>query len=162
MEGRQLRDRDAIALDLVGVIGLSAFLLGLVMLDTSEKLGFDAAQPLAGVLSQLSVTLPAALLVLAATSLELATGLVLARDAGGGWWRGALVAIAIGLAATSWAGGVVQPRARRLRAAMQAAGESSPEAAAFRRLHGRAVALNAAALLAALVGLGCSAAAVRS
>ena len=94
--------------------------------------------------------------------IALATGLVLARDAGGGWWRGALVAIAIGLAVTTWAGGVVQPRARRLRAAMQTAGESSPEAAAFRRLHGRAVALNAAALLAALVGLGCSATAVRS
>ncbi|HEY8238536.1 MAG TPA: hypothetical protein VIF63_03790 [Candidatus Limnocylindrales bacterium] len=83
MEGRQLRDRDAIALDLVGVIGLSAFLLGLVMLDTSEKLGFDAVEALNGVLSQLSVTLPGALLILAATSLELATGLVLARAARG-------------------------------------------------------------------------------
>ena len=53
MEGRQLRGRDAIALDLVGVVGLSAFLLGLITLKASEKLGFDAGEALTGVLSQL-------------------------------------------------------------------------------------------------------------
>ena len=79
MKGRQVRDRDAIALDLVGVVGLSAFLLGLVMLRASENLGFDAGEALNGVLGQLAVTLPAALLVLAATGLELGTGVVLAR-----------------------------------------------------------------------------------
>ena len=79
MEGRQLRGRDAIALDLVGVVGLSAFLGGLVMLQASKDLGFDAADALSGVLGQLAVTLPAAALVLAATALELAAGLVLAR-----------------------------------------------------------------------------------
>ena len=67
----------------------------------------------------------------------------------------------IGLAATLWAGTVVHPRARRLRAAMEAAGDDSPAAAEFRRLHGRAVALNGAALLAGVVGLGLSAAALR-
>ncbi|HUG30712.1 MAG TPA: hypothetical protein VMQ65_09410, partial [Candidatus Limnocylindria bacterium] len=81
MVGRQFRDRDEIALDLVGVLGLSAFLLGLVMLQATELLGFDAAAALNGVLSQLSITLPVALLVLAATALELAAGLVLARAA---------------------------------------------------------------------------------
>ena len=81
MEGPRLRDREAIALDLVGVAGLSAFLLGLTWLRTSEKLGFDPGEALDGVLGQLSVTLPAALLVLAATALELAAGLVLARAA---------------------------------------------------------------------------------
>ena len=79
MVGRQLRGRDAIALDLVGVVGLSAFLLGLVTLQASEKLGFDAGEALTGVLDQLAVTLPAGILVLGATALELATGLVLAR-----------------------------------------------------------------------------------
>ena len=81
MEGRRLRDRDVIALDLVGVAGISAFLIGLLWLRTSEKLGFDAAAALDGVLSQLQVTLPAALLVLGASLLELAAGLVLARAA---------------------------------------------------------------------------------
>lgn len=81
MEGRQLRDRDEIALDLVGVLGLSAFVLGLVMLEATELLGFDAAAALNGVVSQLTVTVPVALLVLAATTLELAAGLVLARAA---------------------------------------------------------------------------------
>jgi hypothetical protein len=81
VEGRQLRGRESIALDLVGVVGLSAFLGGLVMLQSSDKLGFDPAEALNGVLSQLSITLPAAVLVLAATALELATGLVLARAA---------------------------------------------------------------------------------
>lgn len=81
MEGRQLRSRDAIALDLVGVVGLSAFLLGLVMLRASRELGFDPGAAFDGVLSQLAVTLPAAILILAATALELAAGLVLARAA---------------------------------------------------------------------------------
>jgi hypothetical protein len=81
VEGRQLRDRDAIALDLVGVAGITAFLVGLLWLQTSEKLGFDPGGALDGVLGQLSVTLPAALLVLGATALELAAGLVLARAA---------------------------------------------------------------------------------
>ena len=81
MEGRQLRDRDAIALDLVGVAGITAFLLGLIWLQTSEKLGFDAGGALDGIRGQLSVTLPAAILVLGATVLELAAGIVLARAA---------------------------------------------------------------------------------
>jgi hypothetical protein len=81
VEGRQLRGRDAIALDLVGVVGLTAFLLGLVALTASEKLGFDAGETLSGVLGQLATTLPTALLVLGATALELAAGLVLARAA---------------------------------------------------------------------------------
>jgi hypothetical protein len=81
VEGRQLRDRDAIALDLVGVAGITAFLAGLIWLQGSEKLGFDAGGALAGVLGQLSVTFPAALLVLGATALELAASLVLARGA---------------------------------------------------------------------------------
>ena len=81
MEGRRFRDRDSIALDLIGVAGLSAFLLGLIWLQTSEDLGFDAGGAIEGVLSQLAVTLPTAILVLGATVLELAVGLVLARAA---------------------------------------------------------------------------------
>jgi hypothetical protein len=79
VEGRQLRDRDAIALDLVGVAGITAFLIGLIWLRTSEKLGFDAGGALDGVISQLPVTFTAGLLVLIATTTELAAGLVLAR-----------------------------------------------------------------------------------
>jgi hypothetical protein len=81
VEGRQLRDRDAIALDLVGVAGITAFLIGLIWLQGSEKLGFDAGGAIEGVLSQLPVTLIAGLLVLAATAIELGAGLVLARAA---------------------------------------------------------------------------------
>ena len=81
MEGRQLRGRDAITLDLIGVVGLSAFLLGLVWLKESKDLGFDAGDALSGVLSQLAVTVPAALLILGATALELLVGLILARAA---------------------------------------------------------------------------------
>ena len=75
----RLRERDAIALDLVGVAGIGAFALGLTWLRTSDQLGFDVGAALDGVVSQLGVTLPAALLVLGASALELATGLVLAR-----------------------------------------------------------------------------------
>lgn len=96
-----------------------------------------------------------------AGTVALATGLVLARGAvAAGWWRAACVALVLGLAATVYAGVVVEPRARTLRAAMQAAGEGSPAAADFRALHGRAVMLNGAALLAGLVGLALSAGAL--
>jgi hypothetical protein len=79
VEGRQLRDRDAILIDLAGVAGLMAFIGGLVVLQDSRHLGFDPNAALQGVLGQLSVTLPAAILVLGATLLELAAGLVLVR-----------------------------------------------------------------------------------
>lgn len=79
MATRGFRGRDEIAVDLVGVAGLCAFLLGLSWLQTSKELGFDPESALDGVISQLAVTLPAATLVLGATALELATGLVLAR-----------------------------------------------------------------------------------
>ena len=89
-------------------------------------------------------------------------GLVLANASGHPrWWLAAVAVLGVGLAATVWAGTVVQPRARSLRVAMQAAGPESAAAAEFRRLHGRAVALNGAALLAGLVGLGLSAGALR-
>ena len=81
MEGHRFRDRDSIALDLIGVAGLSAFLLGLVWLQGSENLGFDAGGAIEGVLSQLPVTLTAGALVVGATALELLAGLVLARAA---------------------------------------------------------------------------------
>lgn len=95
MAGRELRDRGAITVDLVGVVGLSAFLLGLTWLQTSEELGFDPGRALEGVLSQLPVTFPAAVLVLAATALELGAGFVLARLArrrAFGSWAEALLA----------------------------------------------------------------------
>jgi hypothetical protein len=81
MEAPQARDRDAIALDLIGIAGLTAFILGLTLLRASKQLGFDPGEALEGVLHELSVTLPAAVLVLGASALELAAGLVLARAA---------------------------------------------------------------------------------
>lgn len=81
VEGRQFRDRDAIALDLIGVAGLVAFATGLTWLHNSKNLGFEPGAALDGALGQLAVTLPAALLVLGASALELAAGLVLARAA---------------------------------------------------------------------------------
>ncbi|HJW22642.1 MAG TPA: hypothetical protein VJ506_09455 [Candidatus Limnocylindrales bacterium] len=67
------------AIDLIGVLGLAALVVGLWMLRTSDQLGFDVGQAAAGVASQLSVTLPAAAIVVAACGLELAAGLILAR-----------------------------------------------------------------------------------
>ena len=80
MEARGLRDRDSVAIDLVGVAGLVAFLGGLVALRTSKDLGFDVGQAFSGILSQLAVTVPAAILIFGATALDLAGGLVLARS----------------------------------------------------------------------------------
>jgi hypothetical protein len=79
MSAIRFRERDAIALDLVGVAGIGAVALGLTWLRTSNQLGFDVGAAIDGVASQLAITLPAAILVLGASALELATGLVLAR-----------------------------------------------------------------------------------
>jgi len=98
----------------------------------------------------------------AAGAVALACGLVLARRGGaGGWWTGTLVALGIGLAATLWAGRVVHPRAQQLRVALEAHGEAPSADEGFRRAHRAAVMLNGAALLAGVVGLGLSAAALR-
>ena len=80
VQGR-VRGRDAIAIDLVGVVGLTAFLLGLTWLRESEKLGFDPGTAVQGVLSQLIATVPVAVAIFGAAVLELAAGLVLARAA---------------------------------------------------------------------------------
>jgi hypothetical protein len=77
----RLHERNGVGLDLVGVAGLVALLGGLATLQTSKELGFDPGRALDGILSQLAVTLPAAILVLGASALELAAGLVLARAA---------------------------------------------------------------------------------
>jgi hypothetical protein len=91
-----------------------------------------------------------------------ASGVLLARRASApGLWAGAVAVLALGLAATVVAGTVIHPRAQRLRASLHAAGEEPGTNPAFRRAHGMAVALNGTALLAGLVGLGLSAAALR-
>lgn len=92
-----------------------------------------------------------------ASAIAVACALLLRRRASpAGWWVGAAVALALGCAATVVAGTLVYPQAERLRAAVERDVRED-----FRRTHRLAVALNGAALLAGLVGLGCSAAALR-
>lgn len=98
---------------------------------------------------------------MASGGVALAGALALGRGAvAPGWWRLAALAIAIGLAATVWAGVVVHPQARRARPPA-AADELAPPSEEFRRAHGLAVGLNGVALLGGLAGLACSAAALR-
>jgi hypothetical protein len=98
---------------------------------------------------------------MACAGVALVGALALGRGAAAaGRWRIAALAIAIGLAATVWAGLVVQPRARRARPAA-IAGEFAPPSEEFRRAHSLAVTLNVVALLGGLVGLACSASALR-
>ena len=95
-------------------------------------------------------------------TIALACALVLGRQASvARWWTVAALAIAIGLASTAYAGTVVHPQAQRVRAAAEARGEAPASVAEFRRAHGLAMILNAVALLAGLVGLGVSSAALR-
>jgi hypothetical protein len=75
----RLRDRDDIARDLVGVAGLTALAIGLVILAPTKALGFNADHALKGILDALPVTLPAALLMLVVTAVDLGSGLVIAR-----------------------------------------------------------------------------------
>jgi hypothetical protein len=97
-----------------------------------------------------------------AGTVALVAALVLARSAAfARWWTGAALAIAVGLAATAWAGGVVHPEAQRVRAAAEARGEAPSSVEAFRRAHRLAMILNSVALLGGLAGLGLSVAALR-
>jgi hypothetical protein len=96
-----------------------------------------------------------------ASAVAVTCGLVLRRMLGCRWWTGAIAALALGLGATLWAGGVTYPRAQRLRAAMHATGADGDTARAFDRAHRVAVTLNGTALLAGVVGLGLTAAALR-
>ena len=75
----RLRDRDDIARDLIGVAGLTALAIGLVILAPTKALGFNADHALKGILDALPVTLPAALLMLVVTAVDLGSGLVIAR-----------------------------------------------------------------------------------
>jgi len=66
----RLRDRDDIARDLVGVAGLTALAIGLVILAPTKALGFNGDRAFQGVLDALPVTLPAALLMLVVTAVD--------------------------------------------------------------------------------------------
>jgi hypothetical protein len=76
---RAFRDREDIARDLVGVAGLTAFAAGLVILAPSKILGFDASRAFAGIAGELGKTVPAAVLVLIVSLVELAAGGAIAR-----------------------------------------------------------------------------------
>jgi len=75
----QLRDRDAIARDLIGLAGLAATAVGLAILAPSKAIGFQVGPAMAGILGQLPTTLPAAVLVTIVAVVELGAGLVIAR-----------------------------------------------------------------------------------
>lgn len=97
-----------------------------------------------------------------AGTVALVGGVLLAQRASfARWWMAAVLAIAVGLAATTWAGVVVHPRAQRVRAAAEARGEAPASVDEFRQAHRLAMILNVVALLGGLTGLGLSAAALR-
>ena len=96
---------------------------------------------------------------MASGALALLSAVALAwRGGGGRRWRLASLAIAIGLAATVYAGTVVHARARQARETMTPGGPPSEE---FARAHRLAVRLNGVALLGSLTALACAAAALR-
>jgi uncharacterized membrane protein len=98
----------------------------------------------------------------AAAAIAVACAAVLAlRATAWGWWPATLACLVVGLAAMLWAAAVVHPRAQRLRLALEASGGVSGEDPAFRAAHRSAVALNAAALVAGVAGLGLTAGALR-
>jgi Domain of unknown function (DUF4149) len=96
-----------------------------------------------------------------AATLTLASALALGRRATlPRLWTAASAVLALGLVATVIAGTIVHPRAQQLRAAAHAAGQAPADSEPFQRAHRLAVGLNGAALLAAVIGLGLSAAAL--
>lgn len=76
-------------------------------------------------------------------------------------WTIAIVALVVAVAATAYAGGIVHPTARRLRTALQTPTAAAEVREDFAAAHRTAVLLNGVAMLAALVGLGATAGALR-
>jgi uncharacterized membrane protein len=76
-------------------------------------------------------------------------------------WTLAIVALVLAVGVTAWAGGVVHPKARRLRIVLQNPAVTSEVREDFARAHRMAVVLNGVAILAAVFGLGATAAAFR-
>lgn len=83
-------------LEWVSLLGVAAILVGIWMLDGTQ-LGSSWLGGLEGVVSQLPVTLPAALAVLVATSLQLAAGAVVVRALRGSPYRSVIDAFLGGL-----------------------------------------------------------------
>jgi hypothetical protein len=75
------RERDRIALDLIGLAGIAATAAGLAFLAPSKDIGFHLGPAFEGVAGQLATTLPAAALVTLVSLIELAAGLAIARFA---------------------------------------------------------------------------------
>lgn len=71
--------REALALGLLGLVGVVATAVGLALLAPSDAIGFQLGPAVDGILGELGTTVPATALVSAVALLELATGLVLAR-----------------------------------------------------------------------------------
>ncbi len=83
------------------------------------------------------------------------------RSHGAGSWRATVVLLAVMLCATTYAGAVVNPRARALRPALHHEPLDPERVATFQRLHRRAVALNGLVLVLGLGALGLSATMLR-
>jgi len=105
--------RDARVLELLSLAAIGSILLGIRMLD-GTPLGSSWTKALEGLVSQLPVTVPAALLTAAAAIIQLAAGAVLIRIVRGSPYHslsdavlaGMVGAVLIGLAALSLLGGL--------------------------------------------------------
>ena len=76
--GTKEREPSAILVDLAALVGLAGIALGAAILGPTD-LGFDPAAAVSALVAWIPVTLPAAILVLAVSALEVGAGAVLAR-----------------------------------------------------------------------------------
>jgi hypothetical protein len=83
------------------------------------------------------------------------------RSQGARAWRATVVMVVVMLAATTYAGSVVNPRARELRSLLHQSSGDPTVRAEFDRLHRRAVQLNGLVLLLGLVAVGVAAISLR-
>jgi hypothetical protein len=101
-------------------------------------------------------------LAVVAGVIALASALALWRaSAGSGAWKAIVVMLAVMLAATTYAGAVVQPAAHALRPALQRDDVTPDVRARFARLHGRAMQLNVLVLVLGLATVGVAASSLR-
>ncbi len=97
-----------------------------------------------------------------AAALALAIYLLIARPGARLWWGAALLAIAIALGCTLYAGMVVRPRVDAIRTVSEEANPDPARKAEFDRLHHLSVILNGAVLLLDLLALFASAGALNA
>jgi hypothetical protein len=73
------RDEQAVFVDVAALVGLLGIVAGVIILAPSDLLGFDAAGAIAALFAWIPTTVPIGIVIIAASSVDIGAGVVIAR-----------------------------------------------------------------------------------